>query len=244
MAFHRIGVVMVHTLQLYGNAVDQKLTLRRNCDCAEAYGNRDKLAKALQHQGVEVRNLCAPGFCIGYGKVCLSVDDRLFLDAGIAVIEAGGEISGRSGHFHGKLGEVCVDLHILHMLCGTGQHIDVTEDSCHTEEILILHVAAVAPFEDFHDDLVFALVKVRGHVKLSGAVAALAVADLLTVDNKIKTGVYALEYQVSLFREVRTVKPGAVNTAGVLVRHIGRIYGIGIVYVGVVGRLEAFHLPV
>ena len=86
--------------------------------------------------------------------------------------------------------------------------------------------------------------KIRCHIKFRRTVAALAVADLLSIDAEVKAGIHSFKYQIGLFGKIRTVQPGTVNTAGVFIRHIRRIYRIRIVYIGVAGRLKAFHLPV
>ena len=47
MTFDRIGVMMVHTFQLYGNAIDQKLTFWRDSNGTKAYRHRNVFTESL-----------------------------------------------------------------------------------------------------------------------------------------------------------------------------------------------------
>ena len=86
-------------------------------------------------------------------------------------------------------------------------------------------------------------------VKFACHMADLAVTYELAVDPKIETGVNALkvEEKITVHRIFVKLKITQINSARIVVRHIGRIAGVGVTLICIVRHivtLVKIHLPV
>ena len=125
------------------------------------------------------------------------------------------------------------------------QQVDIAEDPAHPEAVLVFHVAAVAPFKDQYSQAVRSLAQMVRDVELMRRVGDLAVADVLTVEPEIKTGIHSLKVKIgsrSLF-EPLILKIEQIGAAGIIGRNIRRISGKRIAVVGVLMAVAPVILP-
>ena len=126
-----------------------------------------------------------------------------------------------------------------------GQQINVTENSTHPEFVLILEIAAVAPFDDEHSERVFSVAYHSGDIKFTCGVRYLAVADKAAVQPYIKAGVDTFEIQVCTRRSriFFIIKAMYISTARVDHRDIRRIHRERIAVVCILVQVTAVVLP-
>ena len=131
------------------------------------------------------------------------------------------------------------------MFCGSEKQMHVTENTGHTELILILQIASVAPFQHQNRQLIHSGFGFPCDVKLTGAVGNLAVADKLSVYPYIKAGIHSFKIKVLFLFSLRStdIKIFDVGAAGILVGYKRRIEGKRIPYIGILFLIKAKHLP-
>ena len=106
---------------------------------------------------------------------------------------------------------------IAQVVLRANQNINIAENAAHAQLVLVLQVAAVAPFQHEYGQLVFPFLHIGGDFKLARAVGNLAVTHKLPVHPHIEAGIHAFKVQVRallalLFREE---EGRAVGAAGV-----------------------------
>ena len=134
---------------------------------------------------------------------------------------------------------------VLNALFRAVQQVDITENAVHAEHILIFHVAAIAPFQYEHGQMVGTVLQKLSHIKLAGGMSHLTAPDKLTVEPDIEAGGNALKVQKctrgsGIFLVSEVVE---VSAAGVLFGNIRRISGERIADVGVLVVVVAVVLP-
>ena len=129
---------------------------------------------------------------------------------------------------------------------GHAQQIHVAENAGEPPEILILQIGAVRPLVDHHGQHVVAGGDKGRDVELGGHMRYLREAREGAVDPDVERGVHAVKVQehLALVPALGQREGAAIAADGVVVGHIGRIEGNGIVDVGVVRLVVAVHLPV
>ena len=159
-------------------------------------------------------------------------------NGGIIVTQADSNLCGAAVDVGGS--EIVLDA-----LLRAVQQVDITENAVHTEHILIFHVAAIAPFQYEHGQMVGTVLQKLGHIKLAGGMGYLTVSDKLTVEPDVEAGGNALKIQKcargnGIFLVSEVVE---VSAAGVLFGNIRRISGERIADVGVLVVLVTVVLP-
>ena len=134
---------------------------------------------------------------------------------------------------------------ILDALFRAVQQIDITENAVHAEHILIFHVAAIAPFQHEHRQMVGAILQKLRYFEFAGGMSHLTVPDKLAVEPDVEAGSNALKIQKcargnGIFLVSEVVE---VSAAGVLFGNIRRISGERIADVGVLVVVVAVVLP-
>ena len=138
-----------------------------------------------------------------------------------------------------------VDKIVKQALLRPAHQIDIPENTRHAELVLVLQIAAVAPFEDQDCQEVFTLLQEIRHLELGQGVGHLAVADIDPVQPYIKTGIHTLKLQKGPGCRLRSLKLEAmqIGPAGILMGHIGRVRREGIADIGVLVAVIAVVLP-
>ena len=253
-----IGIVAVHAAELDGLAVEIHHAVADG-DLADTHPVGDNLIGGFQHHRVEVRIFRIPqvGFIqmnlhslgvnmIPGGRCRAGPDGRIFRIA---------EGDSHRQPFHCRLH---LDLHIRAVILQGGgdgvvgymlhralEEVHITEDTAHAELVLILQVAAVAPLEHQHRQLVGAVLEVLGDVELAGAVGHLTVTHVPAIQPDVEAGVNTFEVQEGFGSAgvYLVVKLPDVGAAGILLGHIGWVKGEGIFNIGVLMLIIAMHLP-
>ena len=133
---------------------------------------------------------------------------------------------------------------VTNVVLGTQHQIYITEDTAHTQLVLIFQITAIAPFQNQYSQVVITLNQQVGNIELTGGMAYLAVAGKLTVHPYIKARIYTFKAQVvTVGAFILNFKITLIYTARVLCGHIGRIIGERIVYVGVLMTIVTMILP-
>ena len=89
---------------------------------------------------------------------------------------------------------------VADVILGPGEQINVTENTAHAQLVLILQIAAVAPFHYQNGEKVFTGSHKGGDLEFACAVRYLAVADKFAVNPYIETGINTLKIQeIALF---------------------------------------------
>ena len=249
---HRITVVAVGSMEFDFHAVDVEYALFR-MDLADSYLFRDGLFPTGKDQLIKVRILCTPKMGIFYrnGNRSLSSypgklfslrirKDNIDRDRFFPVCKINGDgsfliIPGRKS-FH-KI--------VLDSVFRTFQKIHVTENTAHTEFILIFKITSVAPLHHQNSQGVFTLPEQLCHIKLTGGMGNLAVTHEASIHPYIETGIHTLKVQVSLrslwillIEEIPDI-----STAGIHYRNIRRIHRERIAGIGILVAVIAVILP-
>ena len=228
IALGGMGIVMVHALEDHRHAVDQQLTAGGYGYLPQPHPIGDILRLAPYHHGVEIGMLRIPQNGVGQIRHL-----------------SGGIVYGIVRRRHGDALAVGVNFHILNGVLLPGQQIDVPENAVEPEKVLVLQIAAGAPFQHLGHQLVFALMHIRGQIKLRLQMAPLGEAHILPVHIQIQAGGRPLKHDVGVPRRPAAVQreAGTVDAAGVLIRHIGRVHRVGVVQIRIVGKIIPVHLP-
>ena len=129
------------------------------------------------------------------------------------------------------------------MSFGTLQQIAVPEDAVVAKGILILQITAAAPFQYLHPQCIFP----GGHkirdVELRLQMASLGKAHIVAIHIHKAAGGHALQNEIHPSPDGIQGKIPFVDATGVFIRHIGRVTGIGVVDVAVIGVLVPLQLP-
>ena len=258
IAGHRIGIVTVDAAELDGLAVEIHHAVADG-DLADTHTVSDDLIRGFQHHRVEVGILRIPQMgriqmnlhslgvnVISGGRRRTGPDDRI-----LGIVESDSHRQTCHRGFH-------LDLHIRaailqgggdgvvgYMLHRALEEVHIAEDAAHAELVLILQIAAVAPLEHQHRQLVGAVLEVLSDVELAGAVGYLAVTHVPAIQPDVEARVNALEVQegfgsagVNLVIELADI-----GAAGILLGHIGRVEGERVLDVGVLMLIVTVHLP-
>ena len=162
--------MVVYTLQQHGRTVDKQLIFVGYADFTHTHLERNVLGFALDNHGVKVRLFRIPEyrrvkafypFAVGVDFIVLRVNADCFC--------------------------VSLDKYVLYVTFLTREKIYISENSVKAEEILILKIAAHAPFKNLGTDNVFALGHIAADVKLRLKVRALRAADIFAVYVKVHT---------------------------------------------------------
>ena len=249
---HGIAVMTVRAVNLDFLAVEQEYAVL-DCHFPQSQLVRDDLALRLHHQSVEIGGLRAPepdvlqgqnhfaaAFRPGHHFPFRVLDGHLHRNLFVQISEGNLYIGFPGLSVQAGLHEIIVDA-----LLRAAQQIHVTEDAAHAELVLILHVAAVAPFQHQHRQQVLPLFQKSRHIELRCGMGHLAVAHVLAVDPHIEAGIHALEIQECLRRRLILMpcKSMAVGAAGILMGHIRGIQREGIPDIGVLMSVVSVHLP-
>ena len=124
-----------------------------------------------------------------------------------------------------------------------GKYINIPENSVITESVLILKVAAAAPFAHIHPYGICTRAYKLGNIKLAHKVAALGKSHILTVYINLGNRGNALENQICIKAAVGQLKAALVNAHRVNIGHIGRVAGVRIIYICIIGLFIALCLP-
>ena len=147
------------------------------------------------------------------------------------------------------LGKTFLYKEIPQKTVGPGDQGNVPENAAHSQLILVLQVSAVTPLEYQHGQSVIALPQQLGDLKFRGAVGNLAVPGKFPVDPEIQTGIHPFKVQkpsaaFSIGKAaLLQVKMTDIEAAGIFLRHIGRVAGNGVIYIGVLVPAIAVVLP-
>ena len=143
------------------------------------------------------------------------------------------------------LRQICCDDIIPNPVRRPVQKIDIPEDPGKAELVLVLKVGAVAPLEYKHGQKIVPFLEKIRYIELRRVMGHLAVSHIAPVEPDIETGVHPLKIQ-ECTRRIGVPVPCEivkVGTAGIVLRHIGRIKRKRITYVGVLGTVVSFELP-
>ena len=126
-----------------------------------------------------------------------------------------------------------------------GQQINVTEDTAHPEFVLVLEIAAVAPFDDKYGERIFSVAYHSGDIKFTRGVGDLTVADKAAVQPYIKAGIDALEIQVRTRRSriFFIIEGMYISPARIDHRDIRRIHRKWVAVVCILVQVVAVVLP-
>ena len=255
---NRIGVVTVDTTELDGAAVQQDHVIL-NMDCTEADTVGDDFVRGFQQQGVQVGLLripegrilncedCLMGVCTAIERLDGACANTLLcciqqLDLGRNKLTIVCEPDPDGGFFliQQRGGEVIADA-----VFGALQDVHIAEDTGGAELILVLQIAAIAPFQDHNGQGVLAFSDGFCDIKLRGGVRNFAVAQECTVQPHIEAGVNTFKVQVgfgciciAFIHEVVQV-----GTARILIRNKRRISGERITNVGILMLVITVILP-
>ena len=231
--------MVVHALELYGNAVNTESPLFVHGIRNKADLLRDFFSRRLKNERIKIRILCVPEHGIFYleGNAVLCA---LLFKQTVAIVKRDLCLALECGKNCVCLG---VKVDINKMSLGAGKKINVAENAVEAEEILVLKIASRAPLMYLGNDAVFADLYKRRHVKFCLQVVALAVTDVCAVDVERNVGANALENDVMLLFVVRNFEISRINAERIVIGNIGWIYRIGIENVGVVRILIAEKLP-
>ena len=158
-------------------------------------------------------------------------------------------VFGHQLHTDGRRGQVLrhigVHKEITDMGRRTLQQVHIPENTAHAQLVLVLQVGAVAPLQHQHRQSVVPFREQLGDVELAGGMGNLAVPGEQAVHPQVEAGVHALKVQVGAQpgRPGRQSEVPAVQSAGVILRHIGRVIGDRVLHVGVVVVIVALGLP-
>ena len=254
-AQHGVAVVAVDAPELDGHAVELHHGVLHT-DVPEAHKLTDGFAVVAHDQCVEIGIFRVPQADVVQGDlkavaIGAAVGDAIpagVVEIIVGVVAGGGvlapvlqlHIDAAVGAVRGHAG---VDEVIPQAALLPAEDVDIPEDAAHAELVLILKVAAVAPLQHQHVDLVVAGMDEVGDVELADAVGDLAVAHEQAVHPEIEAGIHALKHQRPAALVLRQHEVAAIETAGVLFRHEGRIVGEGIAPVGVLVAIIALGLP-
>ena len=141
--------------------------------------------------------------------------------------------------------KICPDGIVPEKMLRPLHKVDIPENAAGAEFVLILQIAAVAPFQDQHGQGVLSLPQLTCHFKLTQCMGDLAVADIITVQPQVKTGIYALKFQKSpgSLRSGVVFKMINVRSAGIIPGNIGWIYREGVADIGILRCVIAQCLP-
>ena len=255
---HRIGIMAVDTPELDDIAIQIDLIVF-NMNLTQTNAIHNDLVRRLEDQRIQVRLLRIPKNRMIYRKqrlegVRAAVECRHIilgnsLSYRIQQLNLGRDRSTFIGKADADFGFAIHDLHRREVITDAFfralEQIHIAEDTRGPELILVLQITAVVPLENQHSQLIVAFLDIGSDVKLAGRVGNLAVSDVLTIHPDIEAGVNAFKIQVSLrrFRIHSVFEIADIRTAGIIIRHIGRICRERILDVRVLMLIVTMVLP-
>ena len=90
--------------------------------------------------------------------------------------------------------QLCMDEVIPQVALLPAQDVHIPEDAAHAELVLVLKIAAVAPFQDQHVHLVVSGLDIIGDIKFTCGMGNLAVAHKPAVQPQVEAGIHALKH--------------------------------------------------
>ena len=90
-----------------------------------------------------------------------------------------------------------VDKIVENALSRPAHQVDIPEDSRHAEFVLVLEIASIAPFQDKYGENIFPFLQGISDFKLGKSMGDLAVADIVSVQPDVKTGINTFKLQES-----------------------------------------------
>ena len=128
---------------------------------------------------------------------------------------------------------------------GAVQQVDIAEDAAHTELVLILQIASVAPFEHQHGQGIRTVGQNAGHIEFAGRMRNLRIADERAVQPHVETGIHTLECQERVRRRVvdAMFERIQIHAARVVLWHVRRVKGERIIDIRVLVAVDAVVLP-
>ncbi len=127
----------------------------------------------------------------------------------------------------------------------TNQQINITEDTTHTEFILVFQIASVAPFQNEDRQFIFPLPNRLAHIKFAGGMGYLAITDIIPIQPYIKAGIHTFKIQIC-FRRILflpVIKFIDISTTRIIPGNIRRIKRKRIADVGILVGVVSGHLP-
>ena len=233
------GVVVIHTVQFDADTVDQQFIPVGNGNGTQTGMEGQNFSIPLQLHPVEERLLRIPEHRL-FGSVGKGIGEILFTQKCFSGIDPG---FGGAVDLQGDGLVIGDHFHVRDVALRPLQDVHIPENAVHPEKVLVLQIAAAAPFQHLDPDGVGAGMDVGGDVEFSRQMAALGEAYLLSVDIQEGTGGHTFKDEVDLAPDFFQLKLALVNTAGVVIGHIGDVHGIRVIDIGIVGILIAVELP-
>ena len=206
-------------------------------------GEGQSLARFVGREG-EGLVLCGDFLTCGREQ---AQEDVLLAAQGCAVVEGEGHLQV-TALIVVVLVQAGLDVVVAHENLRRGIEINVAVDAAHVPHILAFEIRAIAPADDLHADIVRARANLRGYFKLCIVVAALRVADILSVDPYEGGAVDAIKVEEDAVAvpRLRQVEVAAIGSHGVLkpVLHFdgGRRIVEGVVHIDVERVAVSLHL--
>ena len=252
-AGQRIGIVAVHSAEYQALSV-KIYGFSDNFYLAQPYMIRDNLVFRLQYQGVEIRRFRIPQNRFrdmqqqffsslnpfGSYKTVFPIIERCrYRDLLLNKCEI-------YRYLCGIIFQSCLYKIVPDSLFRAFQKVYISENAAHTEFVLILQIASVAPLKNQYGQTVFSLRNCMAYVKFACTVRYLAVADVGSVEPYVKAGIHTLKVQIDRrsFLIPLIVELPYVGPAGIVLGNIGRIKGKRVADVGVLMSVIACCLPV
>ena len=248
----RAAVMTVDTLEFHRLFIDQHHAVF-NGDGTDSHLLADRFLRRADFHRIKIRLLRVPQNRMLHGKGNRSVRARRLLCKQRFPVIQGAFHLRRSHRIQPDpdLRAVLFKIHrrghrvILHPLLRAQEQMHIPENAGHAEFILILQIASITPFQHQDGQTVSSCLRLSRDVELAGAVGNLAVAHEFSVHPHIKAGIHSFEIEELLLLRLIfiQIKILDIGSAGIVVRHIGRITGKGITGIGVMLLIKARHLP-
>ena len=252
IACHRIAVVAVDAAEFDGHPIQQD-NAAAHLNLPQADRLADPFVRRLDQQSIQNRAFGVPVNGVLHmernGTICALL---LFQQAPVQRGQRKADRNRIAAEIviHPDLGavrfqiQIRMDEEIADVAFRTAEQVHIAENTGHPQLILILQIAAVAPFEHQHNHCILAVVNEAGHIKFAGGMGNLAVSHKFPIDPDIKAGIDTLEIQICLCAGCPgNMERAPVRPAGVLLRHIRRIIRERVAGIGVLVAVIAVHLP-
>ena len=130
------------------------------------------------------------------------------------------------------------------MVFRAGQKIDISENSRHSQFVLIFQIRSVTPFQHQHCQNIFPIYDVFCDIKLAGCMRYLTISHKHTVHPYVKTGIYPLKVQIDCFiRFFIHPKNFFICPAGIFCRNVWRLIRYRIFLIDILMTVNSIILP-
>src|SRR5690554_337755 len=86
--------------------------------------------------------------------------------------------------------------------------------------------------------------QIFSNIKFTGRMGYLAISGIISINKKIKAGIYTFKIYINLFvLKIHQVKLPIIETTGILIRNIGKIKWNRITYINILMIVITIHLP-